>query len=60
MDDNELLNNVLKMTSNLDTAESKKIAILLCNHEKKSVRQLCNKILNGEPINIEDRIAITL
>ena len=60
MKDTDLLAAVIKMVDNKDNAEGRKIAVLHCKHRKESIRYLSDKVMKGEPFEVEDRTNITL
>jgi len=55
-----LYNQVRKMIDNWDNAEGKMLSVLLCKHEKKSVRWVADRIMRELPLEVEDRKHITL
>lgn len=58
--DTELLEKVNRMLLNKDNAEGRKMAVLLCKHEKESVRYMAEKVMKKIPFEVVDRTDITL
>jgi hypothetical protein len=59
--DTDLLAEVRRMVDPQKSSdERRRVAVLLCQHPKESVRYLADKIMKGEKFEIEDRSHITL